>query len=66
MDIVYQHHGSVTKLTIAKTEVTNLAAICATKPTTSAVGTENVFHSPLSVTRITIAATEAMRRFVER
>ena len=66
MDIVYRQIGCVTKLTIAKTEVTNLAVICVMEPTTSVVGTEDVFHSPLSVTRTTTAAMEAMKRFVER
>lgn len=66
MDIVYRRIGCVTKLTIAKTEVTNLTAICVMEPTTSAVGTEDVFHSPLFVTRITTAAMEVMKLFVER
>ena len=66
MDIVYQHHGCVTKSTIAKTEVTSLAVTCVTKRITSVVGTADVFHSPLSATRITTAATEAMKRSVER
>lgn len=65
MDIVYQNHGCATKLTIAKTEVTNLVVICVKKPSTSVVGTEDVFHSLLSVTRITTAVTEAMKLSVE-
>ena len=65
MDIAYQHHGCATKLTIAKMEVTNLVVICVTKPTTSVVGTEDVFHSPRSVTRITTAVMEAMKLSVE-
>ena len=65
MDIVYQNHGCATKLTIAKMEATNLDVIFVTKPTTSVVGTEDVFHSLLSVTGITTAVTEAMKLSVE-
>ena len=66
MDIVFQHHGGVTKLTIAKTGVTSLAVICVTKPTISVVGTKDVFHCLLSVTHIMTAATEVMKRSVAR
>ena len=66
MAIAYRSRGFVTRRTIAKTEVMRLVVICVTKPMSSAAGTEDAFHSPLCVMRITTVVTEAMKRFVAR